>query len=130
MHFIFGGRGMGKLDYALRLMPGASVCDLEADGPSGIARAGIVRNVHLLVRSLAARGEDPAGFFRNQLEALRGKIVIGDEVGCGVVPVEPFERQWRDEAGRVYQLLAAGASDVTRLWAGIPQVLKRNGAPV
>ena len=129
MHFIFGGRYMGMLEYALELQPGAVVCDLAHDAAENIAAAGIVCGVHLLVRQLLESGGEPLLFFEQSVPALRGKILIGDEVGSGVVPVEPFERLWRDEVGRVYQLLARNAPDVTRVWAGIPQPLKRGGAP-
>jgi len=50
---------------------------------------------------------------------LEGKIVIGNEIGCGIVPVDGFERQWRDETGWVYQYLGRRSSGVYRVWAGI-----------
>lgn len=113
------------LEYARGLADNPSVCDLAREGM--LPGRDIYANAHLLVKDIVSGGGDAAEFFRRNLPALRGKIVIGEEVGCGVVPVEPYERAWRDEAGRVYQLLAANASSVTRLWAGLPQVLKREG---
>lgn len=127
MHFIFGGRHMGMLEYAQGLLPGGIVCDLAHGDPASIANAGIVCNLHLMVKTLLSEGIQPARWFDQHLPELEGKILIGDEVGSGVVPIEPFEREWRDETGRVYQLLARQASDVTRVWAGIPQALKRGG---
>lgn len=127
MHFIFGGRGMGMLDYAKRLIADPVVCDLALDGEENIRSANILVNVHLLVKRKVEGGKDAVSYFRQILPSLHDKIIIGDEVGSGVVPVEPFEREWRDETGRVYQLLAAQAEDVTRLWAGLPQILKRKG---
>jgi len=32
---------------------------------------------------------------------LEGKIVIGNEIGCGIVPVDGFERQWRNTSAGV-----------------------------
>jgi adenosylcobinamide kinase / adenosylcobinamide-phosphate guanylyltransferase len=130
MHFIFGGRYMGKLAYARSLKPGAAVCDLAGESFDASFGADIFCNVHLLVRRMVLQGQNPAAFFEDNMAGLQGKIVIGDEVGCGVVPIEPAEREWRDETGRVYQLLAKNACCVTRMWAGIPQVLKRDGKPV
>ncbi len=130
MHFIFGGRYMGMLEYALELQPGAVVCDLAQDGEEGIGKSDVVFGIHLLVQKLLRQKTPPLPFFMQNLASWQGKILIGDEVGSGVVPVEPFERQWRDEVGRVYQLLAREADDVTRVWAGIPQPLKRSGLPV
>ena len=127
MHFIFGGRAMGKLDWAMGLAPGASVCDLGTSALDDAGGAVIINNVHLLVKALAAEGRDAVSYFQDHMGLLEEKIVIGDEVGSGVVPMEPFERLWRDETGRVYQLLTRHARRVTRLWAGIPQELKREG---
>jgi adenosylcobinamide kinase/adenosylcobinamide-phosphate guanylyltransferase len=128
MHFIFGGRGMGKLDYAKGLVADPVVCDLSACDAEEIFSADILYGAHLLVKRLMHEGRQPEEYFRGMLERLAGKIVIGDEVGSGIVPVDAFERAWRDEVGRVYQLLAAHAKRVTRVWAGLPQELKRDGA--
>jgi adenosyl cobinamide kinase/adenosyl cobinamide phosphate guanylyltransferase len=127
MHFIFGGRGMGMLEYAKGLIANPVVCDLAHDGAEIMFRADIIVNIHLLVKEKVMKNEDSLDFIKENLPLLQENIIIGDEVGCGVVPVEPFEREWRDETGRVYQLLAANAEEVTRLWAGIPQKLKRGG---
>jgi adenosyl cobinamide kinase/adenosyl cobinamide phosphate guanylyltransferase len=129
MHFIFGGRGMGMLEYAKGLVADPAVCDLALGGEESLAASNILVNAHLLVKRKVESGEDAVSYFRQILPVLYDKIVIGEEVGSGVVPIDPFEREWRDETGRVYQLLAAEAGDVTRLWAGIPQILKRKGQP-
>ena len=51
---------------------------------------------------------------------------MGDEIGSGIVPLEPSDREWRDETGRVYTLLARQADTVERVWAGCVQRLKGN----
>ena len=51
-------------------------------------------------------------------------VVIADEVGGGVVPLDPAERRNRERAGRLACLLAAQAGTVVRLCCGIPEVLK------
>lgn len=130
MHFIFGGRSMGKLAYARSLKADSSICDLENDKCEGMFAADIVNNVHLLIQDMIKAGESPESFFEKNMDKLQNKILIGDEVGCGIVPMESWEREWRDETGRVYQLLARHAADVTRIWAGIPQALKRDGRPL
>lgn len=130
MHFIFGGRCMGKLDYATGLVGDPKICDLSRCGAEEMYRADIVSGVHLLVKKFVEDGLKPEEYFVENMPRLAGKIIIGDEVGAGIVPVDAFERAWRDETGRVYQLLAAHAQNVTRVWAGIPQALKRGGSPV
>jgi adenosylcobinamide kinase / adenosylcobinamide-phosphate guanylyltransferase len=127
MHFIFGGRRMGKLEYAKSLTVNPVICDLSFDEPETMFKADIINNVHLLVKDILRSGGNPTAYFEQHLVAFQDKIVIGDEVGCGIVPMEPSEREWRDETGRVYQLLAAHAREVTHMWAGLPQALKREG---
>lgn len=130
MHFIFGGRCMGKLEYAQSLLPNPTVRDLAREGGEAVFHSDIVTGVHLLVRQIMLEGGNPLEYFRENMHRFSGCILIGDEVGSGIVPVDAFEREWRDEVGRVYQLLSAKADDVTRVWSGIPQKLKRGGVPV
>ena len=47
-----------------------------------------------------------------------------DQVGCGVVPIDPDERAWRERAGRLSCELALRADTVVRLVCGCPQVIK------
>ena len=78
-------------------------------------------NVHLGVRIMLERGLDAFTLF----EILKNfKVVICDEIGAGVVPMDRFERQWRDEAGLLYQALAREAVIVDRVWAGLAMRLK------
>lgn len=63
------------------------------------------------------------------LEALAGElsaheIVIASEVGGGVAPIDPMEREAREAAGRLACLLARRAQTVVRVVCGLPQVLK------
>ncbi|MDR2527663.1 MAG: bifunctional adenosylcobinamide kinase/adenosylcobinamide-phosphate guanylyltransferase [Synergistaceae bacterium] len=125
MHLIVGGKYMGKLSYARRLYgEDASVCDLAAAELKEIFAAQISVNLQDGVKWLLEQGESPLDFFEANLGRLADKILIGDEVGSGLVPADPFERLWRDETGRLYQLLAAQASLVDRVWAGLPRRLK------
>ena len=51
-------------------------------------------------------------------------VLIMDEVGCGIVPLDAFERQYREVVGRVGCRLAQEASHVERIVCGLGQVLK------
>ena len=123
------GKYMGKLAYALTLYgENASVCDLAGlsfeEMPVEMFKADIVVNLQAGVRSILERREPARVFFENALWRLTDKILIGDEVGAGIVPMDPFERLWRDETGFVYQTIAARADIVDRVWAGLPARLK------
>jgi adenosylcobinamide kinase/adenosylcobinamide-phosphate guanylyltransferase len=51
-------------------------------------------------------------------------IIVSNEVGLGIVPPTPLGRRYRDALGRANQLVAAAASHVTLMVAGIELPLK------
>ncbi len=125
MHLILGGRYQGKTSYAQRLYTKfAAVYNLEHDHPSSIVIPGLVNNLHLGVRKLLSENISPAEYFMSRLDVLRECVIIGDEICGGVVPVDEFERLWRDETGRVYQALAHESEIVDRVFAGLALRLK------
>lgn len=52
-------------------------------------------------------------------------ILVSNEVGSGIVPENPLGRKFRDEAGRMNQRIAAAASHVSLITAGLSLSLKR-----
>ena len=51
-------------------------------------------------------------------------VLVANEVGLGLVPETPLGREFRDEAGRLNQDIAAIADRVVFVAAGLPLVLK------
>ena len=51
-------------------------------------------------------------------------IIISDEIGNGIVPLEPFEREYRERVGRILVRLAERAEEVERVICGIAQKIK------
>ena len=51
-------------------------------------------------------------------------ILVGNEVGLGIVPDNALARRFRDEAGRLHQRLAAQADRVIFMVAGLPMTVK------
>jgi adenosylcobinamide kinase / adenosylcobinamide-phosphate guanylyltransferase len=51
-------------------------------------------------------------------------VLVANEVGLGIVPETPLGRQFRDDAGRLNQEMAAIADRVVFVAAGLPLVLK------
>ena len=59
------------------------------------------------------------------LNARRGPVwLVANEVGLGIVPDNALARRFRDEAGRLNQRLAALATRVRFIAAGLPLALK------
>lgn len=57
-------------------------------------------------------------------KSLKDKIIICNEIGCGVVPIDKELDNWREITGRVCCEIANFADIVIRVTAGIPQVIK------
>jgi adenosyl cobinamide kinase/adenosyl cobinamide phosphate guanylyltransferase len=51
-------------------------------------------------------------------------ILVGNEVGLGIVPETPLGRAFRDEAGRLNQQIAALSGRVLFMVAGLPLTVK------
>ena len=74
---------------------------------------------------------DPDGWSeekRRFLEALATSpahwLLVSNETGLGVIPVDPLSRRFVDESGRLHQDLAAMANRVTLVTMGIPRVIR------
>ena len=51
-------------------------------------------------------------------------VVVSDEIGLGMVPMDPGARAFRDLQGLVHQRLAAAADEAHLMVAGLPLTLK------
>ena len=63
--------------------------------------------------------------FCGALSSVKGDVaIVANEVGLGIVPDNALARQFRDEAGRANQAIAAAADSVVFITAGLPMILK------
>lgn len=114
MILIIGGFAAGKRSYAGSAF-GYSPEDM-ADGV--LDDRPVLYNLQELVRRSPGSADE-------LFPALCDKaVVICNEVGGGVVPLDRDERLWREACGRLCVKLAAAARQVVRVHCGIPQVLK------
>ena len=88
-------------------------------------------NFHLYVRRcLTGQNEEELEAFAQRLyEENPGLILVTDEVGSGIVPMDPEERAYREAVGRVCTFLARRAQRVDRVVCGIGMVLQRKPDP-
>jgi adenosylcobinamide kinase/adenosylcobinamide-phosphate guanylyltransferase len=73
---------------------------------------------------LADRRPDWPGLLAALDARLAATVIVSNEVGLGIVPDNALARAFRDEAGRLHQLVAARADRVVFMVAGIPMVVK------
>lgn len=102
------------------------------DLPAAIARANeaplLVECLTLWVSNLLLAERDIAAAFDALDQALAARhaptVLVGNEVGLGIVPDNALARAFRDAAGTLHQRLAARAGRVLFVVAGIPMVVK------
>ena len=109
MRLIIGGAHQGKLQYALSL--GYTMEDVATSLPTDKP---ILYGLQNITR------ENP----NLTLQDLPNCIIICDELGCGVVPLDRTDRAWREHTGRLCCQIAAQADRVDRIFCGIPMQLK------
>ena len=51
-------------------------------------------------------------------------VLVVNELGCGVVPMDAFDRKYRERAGRLCCALAREAEEVHRVLCGIGTRIK------
>jgi hypothetical protein len=129
MKMIIGGAYQGKIRCAYEYfgfsesdMVNGSICDFEE-----AFTARCIKSYHKLISRLLAEGVDPVAFTEKLCEANKDVVIIMDEIGCGIVPVEKAERLRREATGRCGCIIAEKSDTVIRVICGIPSFIK--GAP-
>ena len=125
-HLIIGGASQGKRQYVLdRLaVPERNIADGGAANIEAALAKPCVDKLHLLVRRLMEAGADPSTTVLSALDGREDWLILSDEIGAGIVPIDPVDRRWREEVGRLCCDLAARADRVERIVCGLPQRLK------
>ena len=127
MKLIIGGTAQGKLEYVL----------LKYDVQKNMVWDGVLpndrklnRNIvvinhfHQWVKSRMVSGGCPEDEIMSFLDCNEDCIIICDEIGNGIVPIDPFEREYRERVGRILVQLAKRAEEVERIICGIGQKIK------
>ena len=85
----------------------------------------LLLNLHEKIRERLSKGEERERI-EKEIFAMIGEdsVITADEIGCGVVPMEAFDREYREVTGRILSRVAAKADKVYRVFAGIPTCIK------
>ncbi len=137
-----GGMAQGKLDYVREKMCVEGVTakyydcgawrtdvpavekNVEATGGNDATAVGVFYHFHLWVRHMILTGMDAEQAFARFLECYPDWILISDEVGNGIVPMEKAEREYRECLGRLLIEAAKRADRVERILCGLGQRIK------
>ena len=121
---IIGGACQGKRAYATETFSLAPEEILPADSEQITESIRCIDALHLRVKTLIETEDNPKEAFDRLAMLCRDKIVICDDILCGIVPLEPAMREWREYTGRLLCLLAKQADCVIRMHCGIVQIIK------
>ncbi|MCM1567914.1 MAG: bifunctional adenosylcobinamide kinase/adenosylcobinamide-phosphate guanylyltransferase [Roseburia sp.] len=83
-----------------------------------------INQYHEEIRRQMKKGLNPLEEAKKMPLSEENLIIICDEVGSGLVPMDAFERAYREQVGRVGAYLAAQAKQVIRVVCGIGKKIK------
>ena len=129
MKLIIGGYAQGKLNYAVTKYNVAEDHVFESVLPSSeeaekLEGVVIVSSLHKWIKKRIKEGGRPEEEISAFVKKNANVIIICDEIGNGIVPMDPFERVYRERTGRILVKLAKDAEEVERVVCGIAQKIK------
>ena len=140
MKLVIGGYAQGKLHYVLQnmILQGEKRNEPEQkkhqetailDGTLDLSRMAaekqvIVNHLHCYIREQLQHETDPEAAITAFVKNYPDCILICDEIGNGIVPIEAEERIYRERTGRILEQLAAQADEVVRVVCGIGLKIK------
>jgi len=131
MIMIVGGAYQGKLKYALdRFKLTEEDIYHCADAGIAIPQGELCYEIDKWILALIQEWHDKQeaaavdDAVRQFAKANPKAIVICNDISCGVVPIDPVMRAWREAVGRAMVRLNLQAEEVVRIFCGIPTKLK------
>ena len=125
MILVVGGAFQGKKEYAKKMfaLTDADFVDGVVCGSEELYQAKAVVHFHEYVRRCLQEGRELTGLADSLVKQNPDIIILANELGSGVVPVDAFDRSWRETAGRLCCELAKRADEVHRVVCGIGTVI-------
>lgn len=126
MKLIIGGFAQGKTEYVKKSFGDNNLCFFDAELPTDVVsdnKMAVINHFHEWVRNRLKEGGNPETEIKEFLVSFDG-IFICDEIGNGIVPMDAFERLYRETTGRILIQIAKQADSVERVICGIGQRIK------
>ena len=123
MVMVTGGAYQGKTAYVIGNfnISEADIADAKSCDIEEVKKSRCIKNYHLLVKRL---DDESIPFTEELCRCNNNAVIIIDEIGCGIIPLEKDERTWRENVGRCGCIIAANSEKVVRLVCGIPTIIK------
>lgn len=124
MILIIGGAHQGKLSYAKAAFGVRDEDVYTCEGMDIDFSKRCIRSLEEFTFACYQKGVDPKAYLEEHREEWQNSILICRDIFCGVVPMDPDVREWRQITGRLSQYLTREAESVVRIFCGLEQRLK------
>lgn len=134
MIFIIGGENQGKLEYLFNIskFKKENVVDcLNVDGLKAeeilMSNKPVIYNFNNLIKELLVVYDDEEKVkekIKKMIKENRKAVIISNEIGYGIVPIDKFERRYRELTGRICCEIAKESKEVHRVICGIGTIIK------
>ena len=129
MELYIGGSGQGKQQYVRNIHSELLFLVYDEKNIDKLfaceeVKTVLIDHLHLWIRDKLKQGDDPEILINNIILKYPDCVIISDEIGNGLVPVDAFEREYRDRTGKILIELAKKAERVERIICGLGQRLK------
>lgn len=134
MILVTGGAFQGKLKFVKKeyniadeMISDGRDCKLD-NGLNDLKNIKAINHFNLLVKRLMKK-EFSDKEYNNLIDWIKNNenkelIIITDEIGNGLVPIDKFEREYRELVGRICCEIAKHSNEVYRVYCGIPTKIK------
>jgi adenosyl cobinamide kinase/adenosyl cobinamide phosphate guanylyltransferase len=124
MELIIGGAYQGKLEYAKKSYSLEEKDIYQCRESSIEFGAKCIYGLENYTLWCVKNNRDAAQYFKSSKGLWENSILICSDISCGVVPMDPVMRAWREANGRLVNFLSGEADRVVRLFCGLPEVIK------
>lgn len=126
MRLVIGGAFQGKKDYVKQTfhLEDAEMRDGATASYEDIFHCPCLYHFHEWIRKGLEENWNLDNLEGELLEKNPEIILVSNELGYGVVPIEAFDRKYRETTGRVCTRIAQKSSQVIRAVCGIGTVIK------
>lgn len=123
---VLGGYAQGKLDYVLKKyrLDESVVWDGSGLDSPPVGDTIVINHFHCWVKRKIEGGGCPEQEIGTLLASCKECIIICDEIGNGIVPMDASKREYRERLGNILIRLAEQAEVVERVLCGIGQRIK------
>lgn len=126
MKMIIGGSYQGQLQWAKEHYNDITWADGRDCPLDDVFFCQGIYDFHILIRRMLQNDKDLSAkeLADKIVQENPELIIVSNEIGYGLVPVDAFDRTWREVTGRVCTELAAFSEEVTRVIMGISARIK------